>query len=224
MKGKAMKIDLHVHTSEISLCGHVSAADTVKLYKEAGYGAIVVTNHFSADGIYHFAHQGRNDYFDAYYEGYELARKAGQECGLTVLNGYELRFRRNCNDYLVYGMPDEIARDYDRIFDMGPREFSKLAQDNSFLFYQAHPFRNGMTVVDPRHLFGIEVNNGNPRHDSRNPIAKAWAERFSLRTISGSDFHQVEDLARGGIETDENVQTMDDLVRVLTSGNYTLIE
>ena len=113
MKGKAMKIDLHVHTSEISLCGHVSAADTVKLYKEAGYGAIVVTNHFSADGIYHFAHQGRNDYFDAYYEGYELARKAGQECGLTVLNGYELRFRRNCNDYLVYGMPDEIARDYD---------------------------------------------------------------------------------------------------------------
>ena len=83
-----MKIDLHVHTSEISLCGHVSARDTVRLYKEAGYDAIVITNHFNADGIYHFAHQGRDDYFNAYYEGYELARQAGQEYGLTVLNLY----------------------------------------------------------------------------------------------------------------------------------------
>ena len=218
-----MKIDLHVHTSEISLCGHVSARDTVRLYKEAGYDAIVITNHFSADGIYHFAHQGRDDYFNAYYEGYELARQAGQDYGLTVLNGYELRFRRNVNDYLVYGMPDEVAKDYDRIFDMGPREFSQLANEYGFLFYQAHPFRGGMTVVDPRNLFGIEVKNCNPRHDSRNDIAQHWAEKFSLHRIGGSDFHQTQDLGRGGIITDEKVENMADLVQVLKNDKYTLI-
>lgn len=37
---------------------------------------------------------------------------------------------------------------------------------------QAHPFRNGLKIVDPKHLDGIETYNGNPRHDSRNEIAK----------------------------------------------------
>lgn len=219
-----MKIDLHVHTSEISLCGKVSAADTVKMYKEAGYDAIVITNHFNSDGIYHFKHQGREDYLDAYIEGYELARKAGEEMGLTVLLGYELRFNANFNDYLVYGMSKEVASDYEKIFAMGPREFSAIARENNFLFYQAHPFRNNMTVTNPSHLFGIEVYNGNPRHDSRNDIAEAWAEKFSLHKIGGSDFHQTEDIAIGGIETTADVKTIEDLVKVLMEDNYTLIK
>lgn len=219
-----MKIDLHVHTKEISLCGHVSAEDTVRMYKEAGYGAIVITNHFSNDGVYHFAHNGRNDYYDAFKDGFELARAAGERYGLTVLLGYELRFDRSSNDYLVYGMPEDVGRDYESIFRMGPREFSRIAKERDFLFYQAHPFRNHMTVVNPEYLFGIEIVNANPRHDARNEIAEAWADRFGLHKIGGSDFHQVEDLALGGIETEVQVETMEDLVSVLKSGNYTVIK
>lgn len=219
-----MKIDLHVHTSEVSMCGRVSARDAVKMYKEAGYDAIVITNHFNSDGIYCFAKQGRDDYLEVYMEGFELARRAGEEMGLTVLLGYELRFDENWNDYLVYGMPYEVARDYKKIFAMGAHKFSALAKEHGFLFYQAHPFRNSMTVTRPDCLFGIEVYNGNPRHDSRNDIAKAWADKFSLHKIGGSDFHQVEDIAIGGIETDRRVKTIDDLIQVLKADDYTLIE
>ena len=87
-----MKIDLHVHTKEISLCAHVSAEETVRMYKEAGYGAIVITNHFSNDGVYHFSHNGRDDYYDAFVEGYELARAEGERIGLTVLLGFAASF------------------------------------------------------------------------------------------------------------------------------------
>ena len=43
-----MKLDLHVHTSEVSGCGKVPAAEMVRLYHEAGYDAIVITDHLIA--------------------------------------------------------------------------------------------------------------------------------------------------------------------------------
>ena len=38
--------DLHVHTSNISPCGHVDAEEVARLYAQAGYTGIVVTNHY----------------------------------------------------------------------------------------------------------------------------------------------------------------------------------
>ena len=32
-----MKIDLHVHTKEVSICGHMEAKEVVSRYKSAGY-------------------------------------------------------------------------------------------------------------------------------------------------------------------------------------------
>lgn len=43
-----MKIELHMHTSEVSSCGKVPAAEMVRLYKEMGYDAITVTDHLIA--------------------------------------------------------------------------------------------------------------------------------------------------------------------------------
>ena len=41
-----MKIEMHVHTSEGSSCAKAEAQEIVKAYGEAGYDAIVITNHF----------------------------------------------------------------------------------------------------------------------------------------------------------------------------------
>lgn len=218
-----MKIDLHVHTSEVSMCGQIKAADIVSSYKAAGYDAVVITNHFNLDTASHFERHGQNDFIKVYREGLELARKAGKEQGLLVLGGYELRFNENFNDYLVFGAPDEIMNDYKNVFAMRPRDFSKIARENDFLFYQAHPFRNGMTIVNPDILFGIEVHNGHPDHDSRNDIARAWAEKYDLRMISGSDCHQPHGIGTAGILTDEKVENEADLTGVLRSGKYTLL-
>ena len=75
-----------------------------------------------------------------------------------------------------------------------------------------------MTVIPPELIDGIEVFNGNPRHDSRNETAKHWAERFGLLSTSGSDFHWREDLARGGILTETPITTCAELIAAVKGG------
>lgn len=217
-----MKIDMHVHTSEISGCAHLTAEETIRMYADAGYGAIVITNHYLQSYRKRFEAAGL-DLLEEYKACYEKAKAYGEQYGVKVFCGFELRFNQNDNDYLVYGMTFEDARDYDKIFTMTPREYSKFAEERGILFYQAHPFRNNMTVVRPQYLFGIEAKNGNPRHDSRNEIAQSWAERFGLHIIGGSDCHQSEDVGISGIETDEDVNSLEELIEVLKKDAYRII-
>lgn len=217
-----MKIELHAHTSEVSPCGRLTSRELIRLYRAAGYDCIVITNHFSEHAAKRLAESGRTDFSNFYHEEFEKAAELGRQAGLLVLCGYEVRFRVNANDYLVYGMPREIIGDHDRIFSMDAHSFGELARKRDFLFYQAHPFRDKMTVTDPADLFGIEVNNAHPRHDSRNDVAKKWAEKYHLHGIGGSDCHRTEDAGRAGILTEETVRNMEDLVRVLRNDLYTI--
>ena len=217
-----MKIDLHVHTSEVSMCGQLPAAEIVKLYKEAGYDAVVITNHFNNDTLSHFERHNEPDFFGLYKRGFELAREEGEKLGLTVLYGYEIRFTENFNDYLVFGMPDEIAQNCRQLFAMKSAEFSALAKENGFLFYQAHPFRNGMVVSRPDILFGIETHNGHPGHDSRNDIAAAWAEKYGLHRIAGSDCHFTAGVRKAGIITKDDVKSEKELVEILKADDYVI--
>ena len=43
---KQFKLDIHVHTSETSSCGQVSAQEAVRLYEQAGYDGIIITDHY----------------------------------------------------------------------------------------------------------------------------------------------------------------------------------
>ena len=74
-------------------------------------------------------------------------------------------------------------------------------------------------------LDGVEVYNGHPHHQSHNERALAVAEanpRF-IRT-SGSDFHESDALARGGIVTDRDIHTSAELAQCLRDGAFTRIE
>ena len=96
------------------------------------------------------------------------------------------------------------------------RKFSKqLPPSEKILIYQAHPFRPGITPAPLGLIDGIEVYNGNPRQNSNNNTALAFARQNNLRMISGSDFHRLPDLARGGLILPEAVEDSRGLVRVL---------
>ena len=76
-----MKIDLHVHTSEISGCAHVTGEETVRLYAEAGYDAIVITNHFVSYYQRGFESKGK-DFFAEYAKAFPLRfMKSAHFCG-----------------------------------------------------------------------------------------------------------------------------------------------
>lgn len=220
---KKMKIDLHVHTQEISPCGKMPLTEVIDRYRSAGYDLIVITNHFSrkaaeAKGL------SPAEFHRAFYETVTAAQEYGKKSGLRILGAHELRFDSAANDYLVFGMTETQCRDAEKTFAMTPAEFSSFARKNDILFYQAHPFRDGMTVIEPSLLSGIEVLNTHPRHDSRNDIALAWAEKYGLKKIAGSDCHRPEDVAGCAILTDFDVKNMDDLVHVLKNNLFTIWE
>jgi adenine deaminase len=55
-------------------------------------------------------------------------------------------------------------------------------------------------------------------------MARQFAEHYGKPMTSGSDIHDMTRLAKGGIETDHEIKTPEDLVKVLRSGEYRLIE
>ena len=220
-----MKIDQHVHSSEISPCARLTIREVMDIYGETDYDAIVLTNHFNAESAAKLAEKGvTEDFHSRYHAVIREAEEIGRERGLLVLGGYEVRFNSaRRNDYLVYGMTEEQCRDYRAIFEMSPAEFSDKARREGFLFYQAHPFRDAITIIEPKLLFGMEVKNTCPRYDCRNDIANAWADKYHLHKIGGSDCHRVWGAGLGGITTDFPVKNIPDLVHVLRNDLYTII-
>ena len=91
------------------------------------------------------------------------------------------------------------------------------------LIYQAHPFRNLMQITNPSRLDGVEVYNGTFSTDSRNWIARAWAEKYGLRMSSGSDFHASGMLISGGIETEAPITNREELLAALKAENPKLL-
>ncbi len=213
--------ETHLHTSEVSPCGKIPAAESVKLYSENGYNGIIVTDHFHAERYKKLGCSSWGDYIDCFLEGYRNALAAAPE-SFNVMLGMEIRFPENDNDYLVYGFCEDFLYSNPFMFDSEPKFFREFAENNNLLFFQAHPFRNNMQVVAPKYLHGIEIANYNRRHDSRNDIANAWAEKFSLLKLSGSDFHEMEDLALGGIYSESLIKNIDEFVALIKSKNYTL--
>lgn len=203
--------EMHLHTAGVSTCAHVPAEKSMRLYKQAGYAGVVVTDHINSSTFALMKHASWKRKMNHFLKGYRRCKEFEEE-HFTVLLGAELRFHGSDNDYLLFGLTEDFLYRHRKIMEMDPASFHELAQKEGILFVQAHPFRNGLKIVDPKHLDGIETYNGNPRHDSRNEIAKAWAQKFGMLETSGSDFHEREDFARGGVIFSQPVHTGRELV------------
>ncbi|NLY18606.1 MAG: PHP domain-containing protein [Clostridiaceae bacterium] len=199
------KYDTHVHTAETSPCGMVRARDLVRLYKNAGFSGIVITDHYYSGFFENLSRITWKEKIEEYLKGYKIAAKEGGKIGLKVILGLELRFLESFNDYLIYGITEDFLFEAGELFSLTLKEFRKLADKEEILIYQAHPFRGITDRFEPVLLDGIEVYNGHPYQMNRNDLAYEYAKINNLKMISGSDFHEVEALGRGGILTDTEV-------------------
>lgn len=215
--------EMHFHTCETSPCGKVSAGESVPAYKEHGYAGIVVTDHYF------------RGYFDSlpdslswkekiacWKRGYDAARKAGEACGMTVLLGMEFRFDRNANDYLVYGITVPMLEENPDMFAWTEEAFSRFCRAQGCFFAQAHPFRPHMTRCAAALLDGVEVFNGNRRHDSHNALAADFADKGQLHQLAGSDFHEWEDLQTVGVRFAHRPADSQEMIAQLRGGDYAL--
>ena len=220
------KTELHCHSRTVSQCASITPQEIVEKYLERGYTTVVLADHLSPSTFEGKRYQGSNNWqeqIDYYMNGYYALRDAAAG-KLHILQGCELRIHGCPSDFLIYGITEEFIRATPTLLDKKPvKEMCAQLREAGFLVYQAHPFRNNMCITNPAHLDGVEVYNAHPRHDSRNDLAEMWAKRYALRELSGSDVHDADDTAGGGILTDAPITTMQELVEVLRGGNYTLL-
>lgn len=189
------RIELHAHTKPQSSCSDILPEEMVKIYKNLGYDGVVITNHFMgydhySDGEY-LKGETKEEKLDYYLEGYRKTKEYGDKLGLSVYLGLEIRFsNENINDYLIYGADEEIVSlCYDN-FRGTLAEFRKNTPLPRSVFVQAHPFRSGIEIMNPKLLDGMETFNMHPGHNSAVGIACRYAKEngFKIKT-AGSDFH-----------------------------------
>jgi len=201
--------DTHVHTAESSPCGVLTAEETVHAYHRLGFSGFCVMDHYCPDYGY--------SKMDDILKGYRRAVKCGRKFGMDILLGVELRVRGALNDYLLIGLTEEMLYDNPRLCDYTLADVYDFTQEHGVLVFQAHPFRSSCTPAPPQFLDGMEVINGNPRHNSRNDRAVAYAKEHGLYVSAGSDCHQIEDAGRNGIITKERIRNLDQLKAALMS-------
>ena len=217
------KTELHCHSNDVSSCARVDVDTIIKRYTEGGYTSLVLTNHLSIYTYDYIKPTDWNDFIDKFVGGYKKLKEAAGE-KLNILFGMELRFKNSCNDYLVFGVTEDFLRANEDLLDMYPEKFHNICKENGYLFIQAHPFRNWMSVTPPDQVDGVEVFNGHKGHDSRNDIANMWADKFNLIKTSGTDFHYADVPTNAGIMTEYEIKDINTLIDTLKSGNYTLIK
>lgn len=221
---KIFRYELHCHTSEVSRCGTVSGADAARMYKEAGYDGLVITDHYSPMTFSPLTVMRPQTAADFYMSGYRSALTQADE-NFTVLLGMELRYYATANDYLVFGVTEDFLKNSGNLMAMYPRRFYKKTHESGLIVVQAHPFREMMIRTNPKYLDGCEVYNGKQKSSSESANAERWSEENNMQVrTSGSDFHREKNLAMGGIETDRPIKNNAQLLQVLKSGEFSLIK
>lgn len=189
------KYETHAHTAEISPCAKLQAFETVNEVKKSGFDCLIITDHYLPEFFSGYTEgEAYGKRLDEYFAGYDNARKAGEEAGLLVLPAMEVRLTAGPEDYLVFGIEKEELKKIGCLAFLTIEELSrKIRSTKHGLLIQAHPFRGYCICAEAAYLDGVEVVNGNPRHNSHNRQAMAFAKENGLLETAGTDVHQEND-------------------------------
>ena len=187
-----MKIDTHTHTKGVSFCSEVSTQEYVERYREEGYGAVVLTNHYSKMYMTRYG-KTWDEQIKIYMAEYDSAKKAGEQLGLPVMLGAEVAISTPLSPYiefLLYGADENFFLANPCLYDKSQAELYKICHDNGVLMFQSHPFRDeqGHFPQDPEFMDGTEINC-HPyflRHEDK---VREFADKNNLMLVCGSDFH-----------------------------------
>ena len=183
--------ETHLHTYPVSRCAGATVREVLEFYKKIGFAGVFITNHFLDGNINVDASLPYEERMRFYLSDYEEACRLADEVGISVFFGVEHSYKGT--DFLVYGLTPLWYLAHPEIEDMKKSKLLPFLMEEGALVIQAHPFR-GYLNCQPAHLLdGVEVNNANPRHDSHNDRALAFAQANDLLFTSGSDVHELGD-------------------------------
>lgn len=213
--------ETHLHTAETSPCGKIPAAESIKLYCEAGYTTVFVTDHYSEIGFRMMGAKSLADRPEILLRGYRAAREAGEKLGMHVILGAEIQLLTSPNHYLLYGADEAFFESAPDLLPLTPEALFDFANAHGFFLTQAHPFR-GKCTPTPHAVHAMEAYNSTPSYFVQTDEARVMElnRDYALPLTGGSDCHRPEDVARTGIITETPIRTAEDFVNILRSGRY----
>lgn len=185
-----IKLETHCHIKGFSPCGDGDLSLTIKKYKESGYKAITVTNHFSKN-YYDEFYQGKTDRekIDYFFNTYDTFSALCKKNAIKTFFGLEVRCLPTNTEYMLLGFDRAFLYDNSHLFDLSQEELFALADKNGIFMYQTHPFRTGVKVGNPKFMHGAEIFNGHYHHDNQNFLAEKFCKENNLIGVSGTDYH-----------------------------------
>lgn len=217
-----IKFEMHAHTKGGSYCGYSDAKTIINDYKKAGYGGIVITNHFSASNyvvdLIGETHKEKLDYF---FSLCDSVKKEGDIHGIKVFCGAEVR---DCDgtEYMLYGFKRNFLYDNKPLFTFNQKELFKKCEKEKIFMYQTHPFREGVTCGEPNYMHGAESFNGHFHHFNNNHKALDFTKKFNLIKMSGTDYHRPNQPLTSHMLIPDSVSNEFELVEFLMSGKAQL--
>ena len=216
--------EMHLHTSESSVCAEMSAADIVRLYHNLGYKTLIITDHMSDWYVKNTPDPKKR--IDKFLLGYRAAFSEAGKIGMNVLPAMELNIKTKPNDYLLYGANEEIFYSNPDLPSFSEKELREFAKINGLLIVQAHPFRGECRPASPENIDGVEVWNGHPGWFSpeQSLKAEAFADKYGLIKTAGSDFHGGKCVAGTGLLFPEEIKNWEMVLVLLKTGKFSPIK
>lgn len=221
---EAYLTELHLHTKESSSCSNIPAKEMIEAYNKKGYSTIVITDHCSKGKMERLGNISWKQKMNYVFTGFDIAKEYGESLGLNILLGVEITLHQTNSDYLVYGIDKDFLYTHEKIYEYSLPKLYDLCHQKGYILVQAHPFRDNIELAPLEYIDGIEIFNGCHDEVSRNEKAEKYGMNTNKILTSGSDFHNWEDLARGGIVTTEEIKDIKQLVKVLKNKEYKVIK
>ena len=73
--------ETHMHTCQASACGKATGREQARVYKEAGFTGIIITDHFFGGNTAVNRELPWEERIDLFFRGYEDAREEGERIG-----------------------------------------------------------------------------------------------------------------------------------------------
>lgn len=227
MEEKTYLYETHLHTSEASLCGQVPGAEMAKIYKEAGYDGIVITDHFFYGNTAVDRSLPWDAWVEAFCKGYENAKAEGDRIGLQVFFGWESGYQGT--EFLVYGLDKQWLLAHPEIRDASVEEQYALVHAGGGIVIHAHPFREEPYIKEirlyPCHVDAVEgynathssVTSTSHKNPHWNEKAVEYAKAHNLPITAGSDQHRTR-MIGGGMVFKRKMADIRDLSRAILAG------
>ncbi len=208
--------ETHMHTCQGSACGRATGKEQARVYKEAGFTGIIITDHFFGGNTAVNRELPWEERIDLFWRGYEEAKEEGDRISLDVFFGLEQNI--HFDEYLIYGLTKEYMKAHPEMEHWNRHQLVEEVHRAGGCLIQAHPFRmrNYMDRVrlGLRYCDGIEVANaGNDQMDDAR--ARLYAEEFGLLTTAGSDNHCGANWPLYGVELEKKLTCIGDFVKVI---------